>query len=416
MILPFILMMMSIIVIDLFKIIYTNQYPVCLSFFGFFYVFGYAYLIFFSKKQLPFKTIIFFFIFLRCYKLFFVIGSGEYELMSIERGSDWERFHIPQAMRMTSYLEHLFAASTTYDGRLTHVLIKFCMNILDYFGYDASSAGNIYVGYNIFNTILGVMTLRIVYLAALKYSNSLPFSSRAVWFLAFSPFFILYTSAPLKESLLFFAFSLFLLYVVDTNKKHWMLLVVLLIVPFERIYLLPVLLAILFFNEKSKRRQFFYILMSFVIVESMIGIDRALSMHSTHVVSLTSIDGSLLPDHGFLSNVIRTLFGPAFFRAFLTEYSSAGALGISRDILYLMFAYIAIKSFFNFKGVLNAVLISYIFVFIFLPFHSTLKIFLLTIFCTLFLNVVSFVKYRNNDSSHTSKLTGFMKSTFKSRV
>ena len=111
--------------------------------------------------------------------------------------------------------------------------------------------------------------------------------------------------------------------------------------------------------------------------------------------SLTSIDGSFLPGHGMFMNIIRTMFGPAFFRPFLGDFSGGGAILLSKYLMYIFYAYMACKSLFCTKDVEKIILLSYIFVLIFLPFHGTFKMLILTSFGVIFLDKMSRVKYIN---------------------
>ena len=210
------------------------------------------------------------------------------------------------------------------------------INLLSILGVDSQSYSNIFIVSYIFNIVLSLITFLIVYRLAIRYSSNINFSRRATWFLAFNPFFLLYTGLPLKEPILFFALSLFLLFLVSHRKSYTLLLISLLIISFERVYIIPLLILILFVMEKNKLLKILAAIIGVLIVESFIGIDRALSMHSTHVKSLTSIDGSFLPNHGFFWNIIRTMFGPAFFRPFLGDDSGGGAILLSKYLMYIL--------------------------------------------------------------------------------
>ncbi len=389
------IMILSVVIVDFFLLRYDFNYPIHLSLFSLLYFIGYLYPVLFGRTQLSLRIIIFLFILLKIYALFFVISSGHINDFSPSGRSDWESFHLPYALKLDSVLEHLFSPQGTYNGRLTHVVIYFLINLLSIMGVDSHSYSNIFIITYIFNIFVTVLTLLVVYRLAIRYSCNTSFSRRSTWFLAFNPFFLLYTGQPLKEPILFFALSLFLLFLVSHRKSYTVLFISLLLIAFERVYMIPLLLLILLVMEKNKLLKISIAVIGVIIVETFIGIDRALSMHSTHVSSLTSIDGSFLPEHGMFSNIIRTMFGPAFFRPFLGDYIGGGVILVSKYLMYIFYAYMSLKSLFCTKGVEKIILLSHIFVLIFLPFHGTFKMLILTLFGVIFLDKMSRVKYIN---------------------
>jgi hypothetical protein len=392
------LMVLSIVIIDCFLLRYNFNYPIHFSLFSLLYLIGYLYPVILGRTQLSLRNIIFLFVLIKVYALFFLISSGHIYDFNPSGRSDWESFHLPYALKIDSVLEHLFSTKTTYNGRLTHTVLYFLINLLSILGVDSQSYSNIFIVSYIFNIVLSLITFLIVYRLAIRYSSNINFSRRATWFLAFNPFFLLYTGLPLKEPILFFALSLFLLFLVSHRKSYTVLLISLLIISFERVYIIPLLILILFVMEKNKLLKILAAIIGVLIVESFIGIDRALSMHSTHVKSLTSIDGSFLPNHGFFWNIIRTMFGPAFFRPFLGDDSGGGAILLSKYLMYIFYAFMSIKSLICTKGVEKIILLTYIFVLILLPFHGTFKMLMLTSFGVIFLDNMSRVKYINKEA------------------
>lgn len=394
---PITLMMLTVMVGDL-LLMSNREYHVFFSVVTLLYLFPYLYVILGSRHQLPFSWSIVFFIVLKVY--FIIMGNVDGSIL-LSDGGDAAAFHIPQAQNLTSfddYIEHLFSLDSVYNGRLTHVLIALYSSVLAYFNFDQFAYINIYNITYIFNSLICVGTLFVYYRAALIYSSSVGFSRRAVWFIAFNPFFLLATSMPQKESLLFFALALFLLFLVQAKKNFFILFTSLLIILLERVYMIPLLVIIVMFFDTKKiitPTNIFLSLAGLALVKWFIGFDAAFSMHESHIESLTAIEGSFVEGHGFVSNIIRTFFGPAFFRPFLSEYVSDNILYFSHSLLFIFYSYIALKAVANPKGIGFVILMSYLYVLLFVPFHGTFKTLLVVSFSGLFLDKISFVKLSN---------------------
>lgn len=392
---PITLMMLSIVAGDL-LLLNNREYHVFFSVVTLLYLFSYLYVILWSRYQLPFAWSIVFFIVLKVY--FIVMGNVDGSII-LSDGGDAAAFHIPHAQNLTSfadYIEHLFSLGGVYNGRLTHVLIALYLSVLAYFNFDQFAYINIYNIAYIFNSFICIGTLFVYYRAALIYSSSIGFSRRAVWFIAFNPFFLLITSLPQKEPLLFFALSLFLFFLVQVKKNYFILFASLLIILLERVYMVPLLVIIVVLFDTKKMitpMNIFLALSGLVLIEWFIGFEAALFMHEGHVESLTGLDGSFVGGHGFISNITRTFFGPAFFRPFLSEYIPDNILYLSHSLLFIFYSYIAIKSIANPKGIGFVILMSYLYVLAFVPFHGTFKTLLVVSFSGLFLDKISFVEF-----------------------
>ena len=313
-VIPMTLMMLTVVVGDL-LLINNREYHVFFSVVTLLYLLPYLYVILWSRYQLPFAWSIVFFIVLKVY--FIVMGNVNGSII-LSDGGDAAAFHIPQAQNLTSfadYIDHLFSLGGVYNGRLTHVLLALYSTVLAYFNFDQFAYINIYNIAYIFNSFICVGTLFVYYRAALIYSSSVGFSRRAVWFIAFNPFFLLITSLPQKEPLLFFALSLFLFFLVQVKKNYFILLASLLIILLERVYMIPllVIIVVLFDNKKIiTPMNIFLVLAGLILIERFIGFETALSMHEGHVESLTELEGSFVGGHGFISNIIRTFLVPHF--------------------------------------------------------------------------------------------------------
>jgi hypothetical protein len=387
------LMMLSVVAGDIALLINDREYHVFFSVITLLYLFPYLYIILLSRSQPPLAWTIVFFIALKVY--FLVMGNIDGSI-ALSDGGDAVTVHIPNAQKLTSfndYIEHLFSVGGVYNGRLTHVLIALYSLVLVYFNFDQFAWVNIYNIAYIFNSIICIGTIFIYYRAALIYSSSIDFSRRAAWFIALNPFFILITSLPQKEPLLFFALSLFLYFLVQGKKNYIILLATLLIILFERVYMIPLLLTIVvFYGKIIKPINIILVLAGLFSVQSFIGFDMAFSMHAAHVEALTDIEGSFIEGHGLISNIIRTFFGPAFFRPFLSEYLSFPILYLSHTLLFVFYSYIALKSITNLKDIGLVIFLSYLYTLVFIPFHGTFKVFLVVSFSGLFLDEISFVK------------------------
>jgi len=397
---PVVAMIFVIPLVDFIKLIYHNEYPSYLGLISLMYVFGYLYVIMFKVRQYKLLNILFLMTLIKIYFFFIAIIGDSFHEASLG-SSDWARFHIPKSLEILNsgkdgVLKSMISSDEIYNGRLTHLVIMMVSSFLSYLGIDGTNKEYIAIASYFLSFILCPIIIFIYYKASYLYSNSLDFSRRAAFFLALNPFFLATTGNPQKEILLFLAIGIFLLFLVSSRGGLSYLLLSLCIIAFERIYLLPLLISMIFLIKNiSFLGRISISLIALISVEYMIGLDRALSMHATHVESLISVDGSFLPGHGFLSNLVRGGFGPFFLRPFMSEYTSYTALGVSKYLLFLFFSLFFIKSIFNTEGILKVILLIYIFIILLLPFHGTLKLFLLIAFGGVFLDRISYVKYFN---------------------
>ena len=383
-------------------VVYPDGYPLLFLIFSLIYFLAYCYLIFFSNYQITIRRTVSSFVVFKLFVFVFLIVNGEFDKLIIgAEGGDPTRYHMPSALNVKengNYFDYIFSVST-FNGRLTHILIALQMEVLDIFGVDFSSGFNVATTAYLFNAVLALLSIYFTYKAAFKYSSNILFSRRAAWFLAFNPTFIGSTSAVKKEALLFFAVSLFLYFLVTNGKALYHGVVSFFILILDRIYMIPLLASIFLFSKRRKGYLFLFLTFGmFLLIELTIGIDIALQMHASHVVSLTSveIDNSFLDGHGHFNNALRTLFGPAFFRGILNGYVPPNTLvfsGANVFMLAVFYPLIALMSFFYTNGIHKMIFMTYLFVFVFIPFHGTFKIFMITALTPLFLDKISFVKY-----------------------
>jgi hypothetical protein len=397
--------LMIILTVLISEVLFTSSsgeriYPIYYSPIFLLYAFGYFYIILFSKNQPSIIQILLFFIFMKTiiFSIAMFDDINTVYMFGIGEDGDPTRVHIPRALSIESIddvLYQLFSPDNDYNGRLTRVLIFINSKVIDFFGFDINILNIGKIMY-LFNFILNLLTLYFLYKAAYIYSASVDFARRAMFFLAFNPFFIGYASAPRKEALLMFALSIFLIFIVSKKKNYIVFLLSIFLIALERIYMVPLLVGIVLYLNKNIFLGSVILLLGIIFVDGFIGIERAFSMLKNHGESITSIDGSFLGNnHGFFSNILRTLFGPAFFRPFYSEYFNGLLLGFVGAIVTLYFYIVAVKSLLNLKGTLSIIFSIYLYVFIFFPYQSTFKIMMLTMFVPLFLNQVSFVKYKS---------------------
>ena len=401
--LPIIAILTSIPLIDFVRFVYDNSYPISFAWISLLYVFGYIYVLIYKVDQYSLKEIILTVILIKLYILLINLVGGTFQEAS-HGTSDWARFHVPKSLEFLNegwlrIYESMTLESETYNGRLTHLITILISLFISFLGMDGLNIENIAIASYVFSLLMLVVIIRLFYKSAYLYSKSINFARRAAFFTALSPFFLASTSNPQKEILLFFSIALFLVYLVSKTNNLRYLIFSLLIMFFERVYLLPLLLIMVMFAGQSKSHIFSYFIfiISLILIEYFIGFERALSMHATHVQSSISLKGSYLPDHGLISNIIRGGFGPFFLRPFMGEFTSYTAIGVAKYILYLFFSYFFIKSFFCTKGPLKTMLFIYLFIIVLLPFHGTLKILLLTSFGGIFLDCISQVRYYNQN-------------------
>lgn len=380
----------------------NREYYVLFTVISLLYVLPYLSVTITAKHHPPLSFCILFFVLLKVYYIIVQNSSGA---LALSDGGDAASLHIPQAQNLISldnYIDHLFSIGGVYNGRLTHVLLALYLDVLEYFNFSTLDYVNLHNLAYLFNALICTVTIYIYYKAALNFSSSVDFSRRAVWFLAFNPYFFAITSLPQKESLLFFALSLFVLFLSRPLKNLSTLIAALFIISMERIYMVPLLVTILLlfdskgvasnlFSRKGGLLKLALLSGSLILIEWFIGIETALSMHEAHVESLTDIDGSFVEGHGLLSNLTRTFFGPAFFRPFLSEYVSYDMFYLSHNLMFIFYSYVAVKAALSPKGIGLAILLSYMFVLIFIPFHGSFKIMLVVFFGGLFLDKIAMI-------------------------
>ena len=203
--------------------------------------------------------------------------------------------------------------------------------------------------------------------------------------------------AAKKEPILFFAISLFILFIVKGGWKNAYLLVFSsFIIILDRMYTLPVLIMTYIFYRKISIKKIFLIIVTVLfLIEIAIGFDRLIYKYNDHVSGMISLKGSLLPGHNLFYDLIRVVFGPSFTRGFSQDVVGLSLGGSLLTItLYPMMYY---KAFFFQKGLSKSILFLFLFVLFLIPFQSAFKILMITILGAFFLEHISFVKYNYNE-------------------
>ena len=389
-------MLLPIIILEFVRFMAEGGYYSMISSIALLYVLAYVYMIVFSVEQFSLRATISLLILIKLILLVFILTSGFFDQAINSSGNDWAHFHIPKSLEILErddWMHTLYSADEIFNGRLTHLVILSFSLFIDFIGFEGKSIENIAIMSNIMSFSLLPVIVVIYYRAAFYFSSSIRFSQRSAFFLALNPFFINSTLFPVKEILLFLSVGLFLLWFMKKHRSITMLVISLVIMALERIYLVPLLLLFVMFIRSSPFVIVFSALIGVLFVQWFIGIEVAFVMYSEHVISLRELDGSYLPGHGILSNFIRGGFGPFFLRPFMEEFSTYGALGVARYLLYLFFWLFFVKSFIYTDGPHKIILFIYLFIILLLPFHGTLKTFMLVAFGGIFLDRVSFVHY-----------------------
>lgn len=375
-------------------------YPLYYSVFSLLYIVPYFYMVLFRKEQIPFKNILFFFLILKCY-LFLSLNINDSLMMyrlELNSSSDVYRYHIPHALTINSIediLDHIFNNGINISGKLTHTLIALNGHLLGLFGFtftklDAVNIGKIMF---IFNIILNTLTLYIIYLATLQYSGIKEFANRAVFFVAFNPFFLHNASTAKKEALLMFALALLLWFLVVNKRNYFLFVIIFIVFLLERSYMALFSVFIYLYLLGFKK---------FVVISGMLFYFFVyiydisfLSEYTLHLHALKEdLSTSMLDDFNIFFNLARALFAPFFLRPFMNEYFNGQFLEFVYAALYLFFGWVAIKSIQYYKdNMLSIVFLVYLFTFFVVPMQSTFKIMVLSIFTVIFLDKISFVKY-----------------------
>ena len=389
------MMVLSVVLGDLVNACFSTTPSSLWSILAFGYVGGYLYILTASRLQFDLRTILFLVVIIKTYLFCLSVFSGN--MIEEARGaSDWARFHIPYSLEVLSegnLIQSLFSAGMSFNGRLTHVIIIIFSTFLDSIGLNGQSPSNIAFVAGFLSIFAVVVTLRLYFIAAYQFSSSTAFACRSVFFLGLHPFFLTVTSNPQKEMLLFFALGCILVYLTKPSRSVNWFLFGCIILAFERIYLLPLVIAVLFFQPGYRLFKLMAGFGCLMLIEVFVGVEDAIGHYLWHRQSLVGVGGSILPGEGFFSNLIRGLFGPFGLRPFMGIEMSHSVLGTSK---YLTFFYFAIFPFFAVlyaRGLNISIALVYAFFVALLPFHGTAKLFSLLVFGCLFLDHVSFVKY-----------------------
>ena len=355
--------------------------------------------ILFMKNQFSLKMIILFFLLFEIILFSYNEFSGHFSSIVIGHGSDEARYHIPHALNLNSFSERVEYAFSTHiqNGRFTHILLSLYISLIQGFSETLVTGGDIYKISFIFNVLISVVTIITTYKAAMIYYGNISLARRSVWFLALNPIFIGMAGAAKKEPILFFAISLFILFIVKGGWKNAYLLVFSsFIIILDRMYTLPVLImTYIFYRKISIKKIFLIMVMVLFLIEIAIGFERLIYKYNGHVSGMISIGGSLLPGHNLFYDLIRVVFGPSFTRGFSQDVVGLSLGGSLLTItLYPMMYY---KAFFFQKGLSKSILFLFLFVLFLIPFQSTFKILMITILGAFFLEHISFVKYNYNE-------------------
>jgi len=361
------------------------------------YVIGYLYVIVFQHEQYSVFVTITVALLIKTLATISILLDDAFARQAVS-SADWARFHIPYSlaiMESGKYFESMFSLTMSYNGRLTHIVIICFSFFLSAVGFDGQSIPQIAILATILSFFVCPCLIFLYYLIAHRYSNNEAFARRAAFFLGLNPFFLQMTSVPQKEMLLYLSVGMVLYGIVGQRRNHLILIIGLCILLFERAYLVPLVVAVAITRYSTFSLQVFVCLVGAFILEMFLGIERAFVMYLQHRESLISLGGSFLPGHDFFSNIIRTVFGPFFLRPVMSEVTTYGVLDAAKYFLFPFFSLFALNALFRLKGLEIAVLFLYVFCIVLLPFHGTMKLFLLTSFGVVFLNHVSFAKFPN---------------------
>ena len=383
----------------------VGKYEMYFGMYFLLYIIGYFYIIMFSRIQIKFNVLLILFLFLRLYIFFIACFDDNYAIGAFELSStgDPVRYHIDRAINRVSTFDnpisYLFSSSSDYSGRLTHFIIYMHTQILFFIGLDGYDLINIGKINYLFNTIINIITLIFVYKASYIYSSSKKFSRRSVFFLAFNPFFLVFTSGPKKETIIILALAIFVYFITNIVYKrkanYYYLYFTLFILFFERVYMVPLIIGIYLYINDKKIASIFILIGTLILIELFIGIEPAIGIYQSFRTNITSdMSNSYAGSNNIISDFLRTMFGPAFIRGFVKDYIDGSILSILQYFSYLILYYIAVKSLFYRKGLLSILFLTHLYIFLFWPFHSTLKITIVTVFTIIFLDKISFVKFK----------------------
>lgn len=368
----------SILVSDFLLIFYNGSYPIYFSFLALIYVIGYL-IIVFNDSQLNLKSILYIFIVLKSY--FFIVSLFDFDMadkyMNFLCG-DANHYHIPSALQITSYnnlLGNLMSPTLEFNGRLTHVLLFFANNSMPTFSHDIYY--NISLNAYIVNFVLNFFMLVIVYKTVMAYMCNKFLARKVVLFIALNPFVLFYSGMPQKEALLFCALSMTAYFLVTYRYKYLFLSSIIFL--FERPYMILLVLMLIFFSSRIRIQfKLLFISFGFVVLELFLGIERALSMHTHYLIHLKAATESFLPFDNFFGDILRIIFSPFIMRPFLSDYFGMSILYGAYYLMFPLYMYMILKSMVNFAYQNKLILVSLVFIWFVAPFHSTLKITVLT--------------------------------------
>ena len=390
-ILSFLSIFLSIMINDLLFVIYNGSYPILFSLSLSLYAVGYFYVLLIHQNHLTTKSYIYIFLILKLYIFLYAVNDYDFAIHYLRFvNSDAGHYHIPESLMLHSFtdsINHLFSSSLEFNGRLTHVILYLNIEILNIFNFSHSYY-NIALTSYISNTIINIITLVIICkILTIYYKYNYNMQRKALFFIAFNPFFIYYSMIAQKEALLFLTLSYLLLYIIQGKNRY--LLISSLIFLFERPYMLGLSILIVFFIAKIK--YYYKLLIIFVflfIIEYYIGISTALNLHSHYLLSVKGNSSSIISINNWFIDIIKLLFGPAFIRPFL---SSTVNDNIFYSLYYLfmpMYIYLSLLSFKYTNGIEKIIIISLFFVYLIAPFHGVLKLTIITVFLVIYVDKI----------------------------
>ncbi len=376
-----------------------NIYPLYYGILSLPYIVSYFWVIFVSKQQFSLNRIITFFFLLKLYIVYMVIQYDVLATYWLEIGEtgDIHRFHIPEGLsvkNLGNIFHYLFSSEVAWSGKLTHVIIFLNARFLHFLGFSFPQLGYYEVGLitYIFNVFINIFTIWLVYLAALQYSKSILFAQRAAFFIAFNPFFIYAAATAKKEAILMFALSIFLLYITQPIKKHYLFLIALLIVAFDRVYMVPFLILIYGIISGNMKTLFILGGVGLIGIHFLFGLEKIFTLY-TNYMNAVNLSNSAISENNIFYNLLRALFSPSVTKLFSLDYFSGDLYLFLYYSLSLFFSVVAIRSLFIVKGLESIVFYTYLYVFILLPYASTFKLMVLSVFAVIFLDRISFVKF-----------------------
>lgn len=366
------------------------------------YAFFYAYFLFISRTQPSLAETSAVFLYAKLCLLIFFIEIGYFQTLIPDTQGDPTAYHMPTAIGFYNsggFFEYLLF-SNIFNGKMTHLLLLVQVWFLDSLGYDYSDMRLLGFSAFVVNVFILQLSIIIFYKAILNYAQSINYARRFIWFIAMNPIFISNTSAAKKEALLFLAVALFFYFLFSKNKFSLAAgAISFIVLLFDRFYMIP-LLGLIFALHKRllEPKNLLILAIGVVFLLSYFDIQALFEMLDSHQRSLTSssVDGSILRgEHSHWANALRALFSPFPFRNMDLMTGPDIAFDMAIPYIYFMvYLPVVLFSILDCKGVERSFLIVIVFCFVFIPFHSTFKMFMFACVGGFVVEKISIVKFK----------------------